>query len=147
MCRVAESCLHAGRGKKCWQRLWQCYVCGLTSQPHSWPSGGSGRGRSPSGCAQPVWWGHSSAPDTVCSSQSAEPTSSASSPTPTHMHIRIYSHCFMRDKCMELLSQLAKLLILQMFMFKNSLLPLGSSSQLNDSFALFAFCLITAEKQ
>lgn len=48
---------------------------------------------------------------------------------------------------MELLLQLAKLPILQMFMFKNSLLALGSSSQLNDSFALFAFCLITAEKQ
>lgn len=53
---------------------------------HFGRSGGSERGRSPSGSARLVWWGRWSAPDTGDSLQSAEPTYAVSSPG-THTDI------------------------------------------------------------
>lgn len=51
-------------------------------------SGGSGRGRSPSGSAPPAWWGRWSAPDTGDSWQSAAPAYAVSSPASAETHAR-----------------------------------------------------------
>lgn len=59
-------------------------------------SGGSGRGRSPSGSAPPVWWGCWSAPDTGDSWRSAAPTCAASSPANAEAQVRKSSEgCFL----------------------------------------------------
>lgn len=58
-------------------------------------SGGSGRGRSPSGSAPPVWWGCWSAPDTGDSWQSAAPTCVVSSPASAEAQLRRWTRALL----------------------------------------------------
>lgn len=74
----------------------QAVLCLCAFRPtflrHSWQSEGSGRGRSPSGSAQPALSGHWSAPNTGDNLRSAEPTCAVSSPGTTTAHVATLRH-------------------------------------------------------